>query len=78
VDLRVTVTGVPENTTYHATAPSEFLFQVDPGEVGPEGEVLWEIVHWWDMSNKAAMKPVAPGDGAESMTLGRLKAMYRD
>jgi hypothetical protein len=78
VDLRVTVTDVPENTTYHATAPSEFLFEIDPNEVGPQGQPLWEIIHWWDMSAMASMKSAAPGDGEESVTFGRLKAMYRD
>jgi hypothetical protein len=78
VDLRVLVTDVPENTTYVATAPSEFLFQIDPNEVGPEGQPLWEIIHWWDMSATAAARSAAPGSDETSVSFGRLKAMYRE
>jgi hypothetical protein len=72
VDLRVTVTDVPENTTFHATAPSEFLFQIDPNEVGPHGEQLWEIIHWWDLS---AMN--RPGNLVSPTTWGKIKTLYR-
>jgi hypothetical protein len=70
VDLRVTVTDVPENTTYHATAPVDFLFQIDPNEVGPQGQPLWEIIHWWDLWDR-------PGDLDESTSWGGIKALYR-
>ena len=34
---------------YIATAPSVFVFQTDPDEVGPRGEALWEILLWYDL-----------------------------
>jgi hypothetical protein len=69
VDLRVTVVDVPENTTYHATAPVEFLFQIDPNEVGPHGEQLWEIIDWWDLRVTALRVP--------DISWGTIKALWR-
>jgi hypothetical protein len=72
VDLRVTVTDVPENTTYHAAAPVEFLFRIDQNEVGPHGEQLWEIIEWWDVPYQQR-----PGDLVESTSWGSIKALWR-
>jgi hypothetical protein len=77
VDLRVTVVDTLEDLTYHATAPVEFLFQIDPGQVGTHGETLWEIIHWWDLRS-ANRAPVAPDLDELAVTFGELKAMYRD
>jgi hypothetical protein len=69
VDLRVTVVMTPENITYHATAPVEFLFQIDPSEVGPHGEQLWEIIHWWDLRVTALR--------VENASWGSIKSLWR-
>jgi len=68
VDLRV---REPFDMVYMATAPSVFLFRVDPDEVGPEGEDLWEIVQWYDLNDEArGDTPVFP------TSWGAIKAMY--
>jgi len=72
VDLRVTVTDVPENATYHAAAPVEFLFRIDPNEVGPHEEQLWEIIEWWDVFDVER-----PGELVEYTSWGSIKALYR-
>jgi hypothetical protein len=72
IDLRV---QLPPDLTLHAEAPAEFLFRVDPDEVGPDGEILWEIWKQWDRSSDGRNDPGEP-DGR--ISLSRLKAMYRE
>jgi ketosteroid isomerase-like protein len=65
-DLRVLL---PPNLTLLADSRSEFVFQVDPDEIGHGGIALWEITSWSD------------GPGLDSLTedssWGRIKSMYR-
>ncbi len=70
VDLRVYV-GV---TTYVANAPSLFEFRIDEDQVGPAGEILWEICVWHDLNppDRAAV----PDEETTRMSLGRLKAEF--
>ena len=48
----------------------QFIFQLDPDEVGPSGEDLWEVVNWWDVERFE----VSP---AESSSWGAIKALYK-
>ena len=72
IDLRV---QLPPDLTLHAEAPAEFLFRVDPDEVGPEGEILWEILKQWDISDD---KRTGPGGPDRRLSLTQLKAMFRE
>jgi len=70
VDLRV---REPIDLVFFATAPSVFLFRIDPDEVGAGGESLWEIVEWYDLNDEArGDSPVLP------TSWGAIKAMYLD
>ncbi len=66
VDLRVAVAG---DLTFCATAEQEFTFRIDPLEVGPEGETLYEIIDWWDLEDLNR-----PGG---SRSWGSIKALFR-
>jgi hypothetical protein len=70
-DLRV---ELPPNLTLHAEAPAEFLFRVDPDEVGPNGEILWEIWKQWDIEEEGRG---GRSEGRESTSWGTVKAMFR-
>ena len=70
IDLRV---AIPPDLTLLADADQKFLFQIDPLEVGPAGETLYEIYEWHDLP--ALRRDDAP-DG-ERVTVSALKAMYR-
>jgi uncharacterized protein YceK len=59
----------PPDLTYFTTADQLFVFQVDPDEVGPAGETLWEIVDWFDLAE-------APGARVEPSSWGKIKTMY--
>ena len=71
-DLRVTESIM----TYFANAPQEFLFQIDPNEVGPQGQTLWEIIEWWDLAEEVDRSHDGPDEG-ERVSFGALKARYR-
>jgi hypothetical protein len=71
VDLRVTI----GEWIYVATAPAEFLFKIDPDEVGPESETLWEIVHWWDRDPDTRGRE-ASEPGEERTSFSRIKARF--
>ena len=73
VDLRV---RTPPDLTYLATADQLFIFQIDPNEIGPDDETLYEVIEWHDLQPTCA-RPVPPGPGEELISFGRLKAMYR-
>jgi hypothetical protein len=73
VDLRV---QLPPDLTLIADAPGEFDFQIDPNEVGPDGEILWEISRQWDRDNPGGSRGQDGSDGR--ISLSRLKAMYRE
>ena len=68
VDLRVFV----GTTIYLATTPQAFIIRVDPDEVGPEGETLYEMWAWYDLE-------YADGGArsGEESTWGSIKALYR-
>ena len=72
VDLRVSVAG---DLILHATAEQEFIFRIDPLEIGPEGETLYEIIDWWDLEEDIA--PFRDSPDSEHITFGGLKALYR-
>ena len=70
VDLRV---DCPDSVQYIATAPSLFLLRVDPLEVSPTGEDLWEIIEWYDTDEEGGCgRPVMP------TSWGALKAIFLD
>lgn len=71
IDLKVT----PDLTTFYANAPQQFIFRIDPLEVGPEGETLWEVIDWWDLKVDGGRLRDLPT--VEYVTFGRLKALYR-
>jgi hypothetical protein len=71
VDLRVYV----GETTYWANAGGTYLFDIDD-EKGPDGETLYEIVQWQDV-DKFGSKAAVPGPGEEPVSVGELKAMFR-
>jgi hypothetical protein len=73
VDLKV---QLPPDLTLLADAPGEFDFQIDPNEVGPNGEILWEISRQWDRDNPGGGRGQDAPDGW--ISLSRLKAMYRE
>ena len=66
VDLRVSVAG---DLTLHATAEQEFIFRIDPLEVGREGETLYEVIEWWDIRD--------PDRPTEDSSRGSIKSLYR-
>jgi hypothetical protein len=72
VDLRVYV----GETTYWANAGGTYLFDIDD-EKGPDGEVLYEIVQWHDV-DKFGGKALVPGPDEELVSVGRLKAGFRN
>ncbi len=71
VDLRVTVAG---DLTFYATAEQEFIFRIDPLEVGPEDETLYEIIDWWDLEVIGSFRD---SPHSEHVTFGGVKALYR-
>jgi hypothetical protein len=59
---------------YYADGPSEFWLRADPDEVGPYGELMWEIFEWHELLE---VTPV-PSDGrVESSSWGAIKALFR-
>lgn len=72
IDLEV---NLPPDLTLHAQAPAEFLFRVDPDEVGPNGETLWEIWKQWDLNEESRGDD---GCGEDVISLTGLKAMFRE
>ncbi len=73
IDLRV---YLPEDLILWAEARAEFLFRVDPDEVGPGGEILWEIWNQWDLS--VTEKRGGSGSSEDRTSLTQLKAMFRE
>ena len=70
VDLRV---DCQDSLQYVATAPSLFVLRIDPDEVGPAGEPLWEIIQWFDLDEQGSCgRPVMP------TSWGELKAIFLD
>jgi len=63
-DLRVVI----GYWTFLADNYQEFVFGIDFGERGRDGELLWKIVEWFD---------VRPAERSESSTWGSIKALYR-
>lgn len=74
-DLRVNI----GEWTFLANANQDFVFQIDPDETGDGGETLWEIVDWFDLVTTPGGKGLADvsTEGAEPISFGRLKAMFR-
>ena len=70
VDLRVYIPIPGDDLILLATADNMFVFGVDPDEVGPEGETLWEVKEWHDIQ-------YASTRWDEASSWGRVKAMYR-
>ena len=71
IDLRVAVTT--GDITYLATADQEFTLRIDPLEVGPEGETLWEIVEWHDIDSYG---PKDPNRSGEDSSWSGIKALW--
>ncbi|MCK5596941.1 MAG: hypothetical protein KAJ04_05800 [Candidatus Eisenbacteria sp.] len=70
VDLCV---NCQDSLQYVATAPSLFVLRIDPDEVGPAGEPLWEIIQWFDLDEQGSCgRPVMP------TSWGELKAIFLD
>ena len=65
-DLRI---WFPNNLQLRADADIEFVFRIDPDETGPEGETLYEIIRWEDLSGEWGR--------SEESSWGSIKAMYR-
>ncbi len=77
VDLRVFIPLPDDELMYLATADNMFTFQIDldPGQVGPNGEPLWEIIEWEDLEERAGA--VHRGDpDTEITSVGRIKSRY--
>jgi hypothetical protein len=70
VDLRVYVIMQEGPMTFLASAPSLFRFREDADELGPNGETLWEIVSWHDLSYGGAVR-------GESTSWAAIKCLYR-
>lgn len=66
VDLRIYI-GV---WTYWATMPSLFEIRLDPDDVGPSGEPLFEIVEWQELDDWLGRA------GREQTSWGAIKALY--
>jgi hypothetical protein len=75
-DLRVSVDDPPD-LTYFANADQRFVFQIDPDEVGPDGETLWEVVDWFDLQESPGGRATTADDGDQAVSVSRLKSMYR-
>jgi hypothetical protein len=68
VDLRV---DCPDSVQYIATAPSLFVLRVDPLDLSPTGDDLWEIIEWYDTDEDGGCgRPVMP------TSWGALKAIF--
>jgi len=48
VDVRIYIPIPGDVFILLVTGDQTFVLQVDPNELGPEGEALWEIAEWWD------------------------------
>lgn len=74
-DLRVYIGEL----TLLADANQDFVFQIDPDETGENGETLWEVVEWFDLQGDTRGKELTDvsTEGAEPISFGRLKAMFR-
>ncbi len=59
VDLRVIIPIPGDELILLATADQLFVFQVDPHEVGPQGQDLWEVRDWWDLQDDRPGKRAA-------------------
>ena len=59
-----------------ANAGVRFLFSVDPNETASNGADLWEIAVQHDIVFRGRIPH--DGEGGEQISLGRLKARYRD
>jgi hypothetical protein len=77
VDLRVYIPLPDDDLIYLATADNMFTFQVDadPGQVGPNGEPLWEIIEWEDLEDRAA-GALRRDPNTEITSVGRIKSRY--
>ena len=77
VDLRVFIPLPDDDLIYLATADNMFTFRVDPdpGQVGPNGEPLWEIIEWEDLDLRAAGALRRDPD-IEISSVGRIKSRY--
>ncbi len=75
VDLRVYIPIPGDDLILLATANNMFVFGVDPNEVGPNGETLWEVKEWHDLDERSGSL-VSEGSTAESTSVGRLKAGF--
>jgi hypothetical protein len=72
VDLRVYIPIPGDDLILLATANNMFVFQVDPNEVGPNGENLWEVKEWHDLDDA---RRAIPGQD-DPLSVGRLKAEF--
>lgn len=79
---------LPHQLTLWANAAARFELFVDPDEIGPAGETLWEIARWHDIDDPArveesswgsikAMYRESRGERVEESTWGGIKALYR-
>jgi len=67
VDLEVHI----GSTVYLAQEPSIFRVRPDPDDLGPNGETLWEIHEWYDLSPAQR-----GGTRSEEASWGTVKAMF--
>lgn len=74
VDLRVYIPIPGDDLILLATANNMFVFGIDPNEVGPNGETLWEVKEWHDLDERRGGQ--VEGSTAESTSVGRLKAGF--
>ena len=75
VDLRVYIPITGDDLILLATANNMFVFGIDPNEVGPNGETLWEVKEWHDLDERT--RDSVPEGGAPELTsVGRLKARF--
>lgn len=65
-DLRLDLFG---GLAYVAQEGMTLLFHVDPDQVGPGGEELWDVLNWWDV-DRFESSPVEPS------TWGAIKAVF--
>ena len=65
-DLRLELLG---GLKYVAQEGMTLLFHVDPDQVGPGGEELWDVLNWWDV-DRFESSPVEPS------TWGTIKALF--
>jgi len=71
VDLRV---NLHDQLTFLATEPSMYLLRVDPDEVGPYDELMWEIYEWYDLEDWGLG---GASERTEDATWGGIKALFR-